>query len=50
MGGGGGPGEGFERVFDLVGGHGRFQWRLLFILALQVCPLWRKTLFVCLGK
>jgi len=28
--------EGFDRVFDLVGGHGRFQWRLLFIVSLQV--------------
>jgi len=28
--------EGFERAFELVGGGGKFQWILLFIVGLEV--------------
>lgn len=38
---------GFEKVFDLVGGHHWFQWRLLLITALQVISKWVYSLFKC---
>lgn len=31
--------DGFEKVYDYVGGSGWFQWRLLLITSLQVRPL-----------
>jgi hypothetical protein len=28
--------EGFEKIFDIVGGHGPFQWALVAVLSLLV--------------
>ncbi|CAL8128169.1 unnamed protein product [Orchesella dallaii] len=43
--------EGFERVFDLVGGNGIFQWRLLFIVSLQLIVLtWHHIGYAFLGS
>ncbi|ODM93122.1 Solute carrier family 22 member 3 [Orchesella cincta] len=43
--------EGFERVFDLVGGNGLFQWRLLFIVSLQLIVLtWHHIGYAFLGS
>jgi hypothetical protein len=28
--------EGFEKIFKIVGGHGRFQWFILAVVSLEV--------------
>ncbi len=41
---------GFEKVFELVGGHGKFQWTLMLVLSLHVMFLsWNHMGYIFIG-